>query len=124
MARILIIDDEEQIRSLLRATLEHEDYEIDEARNGREGLQRYRAAPADLVITDILMPEQNGLEMIKDLRRDFPQVKIIAIFGSREFHEEVQHLGVQRAFQKPFHPLEILEAVHTLVPSLDYAATG
>ena len=64
MATILIIDDEEAVRALLRFALEAAGYEVTEAANGRQGLERYRQRPTDLVITDMLMPELNGLEML------------------------------------------------------------
>ena len=71
MATILIIDDEEIIRGLLRSVLEQAGYEVMEAANGRQGLELYRHRPADLVITDILMPEMNGLDMLLELTREF-----------------------------------------------------
>ena len=69
MARILVIDDEDRIRRMLRAALEMEGHEVIEARQGEEALRLHRAAPAELVITDILMPEKDGLEVIVALRR-------------------------------------------------------
>jgi CheY-like chemotaxis protein len=81
MLRILIIDDEDQFRSMLRRVLERASYEVVEAQDGNEGIQRCREAPMDLIITDILMPGKEGLETIMDLRREFSQVKIIAISG-------------------------------------------
>ena len=71
MATILIIDDEAPIRALLRTTLEAAGHEVTEAANGRIGLELYRHRPTDLVITDILMPELNGLDMLLELTREF-----------------------------------------------------
>ena len=71
MATILIIDDEEPIRILLRSVLETEGYEVMEAPNGRIGLELYRHRPTDLIITDILMPELDGLDMLLELTREF-----------------------------------------------------
>jgi CheY-like chemotaxis protein len=84
MARMLIIDDDAEFRALLRRALVQAGYEVVEACNGREGVLCYRTAPTDLVLTDIQMPEQDGLETIRALRREFPAVKIIAMSGSRE----------------------------------------
>ncbi len=82
MATILIIDDEEPVRALLRFALEAAGYEVTEAANGRQGLERYRHRPTDLIITDIAMPELNGLDMLLDLTREFLQAKVIAISGA------------------------------------------
>lgn len=84
MASILIIDDEEIIRALLRSVLEGAGYEVTEAANGRIGLELYRQNPRDLVITDILMPELNGLDMLLELTREFLRAKVIAISGAGE----------------------------------------
>src|SRR5512147_634885 len=77
MATILIIDDEEGVRALLRTTLEAAGHKVVEAANGRIGLERYRHKPTDLIITDILMPELNGLDMILELTRSFLDAKVI-----------------------------------------------
>ena len=81
MARILIIDDEPQIRSMLTLMLEREGYEIVEAADGVAGIKIYRQNPADLIITDLIMPNKDGIGMIIDLRKEFPDVKIIAMSG-------------------------------------------
>lgn len=82
MATILIIDDEEPIRALLRTTLEAAGHEVMEAPNGRIGLELYRHRPTNLVITDILMPELNGLDLLLELTREFLHAKVIAISGA------------------------------------------
>jgi len=84
MATILVIDDQEPIRVLLRTALEEAGHEILEASNGRLGLALYRASAADLIITDIVMPEMDGLEMMVDLTRSFLNVKVIVISGGLE----------------------------------------
>ena len=81
MATILIIDDQESIRALLRITLEGVGHEVKEAPNGRIGLELYRFRPTDLVITDILMSEMNGRDMLLELTREFLHAKVIAISG-------------------------------------------
>ncbi|HLA61423.1 MAG TPA: response regulator, partial [Nitrospiraceae bacterium] len=81
MPSILVVDDEDQIRKLIRETLEQAGYHVTEAHDGKEALQQYRLTPADLVIMDILMPDQDGLETTITLRREFPNVKVIAITG-------------------------------------------
>ena len=120
MTRILVIEDDAIVRELLQEILAHAGYEVAEARDGKEGIRLYRNEPADLVITDLIMPEKEGIETIMELRRDFPQVKIIAISGGGHvspagYLEIASRLGVQRTFAKPFLPDEILEAVRELV---------
>ena len=114
MAMILIIDDEETIRVLLRSALQAEGYEVAEAVNGRQGLERYRDRPADLVITDILMPELNGLDMLLELTREFLHAKVIAISGAAEeknLLDVAKLLGARQTFQKPFSVPQLLSAV-------------
>jgi len=120
MARILIIDDEADLRATLRDILEAQGYEVIEASDGREGLRHYLLAPMDLVITDLLMPEQEGMETIQAMRRVNPQVKIIAISGGGQtgrldFLEAAAVLGAQRTLRKPFRPRELLTAVRELM---------
>jgi CheY-like chemotaxis protein len=116
MAHILIIDDDPPTRRMLRQALEREGYGVIEARDGHEGLQYYRAAPTDLIITDILMPDKEGLETIMELRQDFPRARIIAIsggtkFGRLNFLAMAQKLGAQYTLQKPFSLQEMLEII-------------
>lgn len=120
MARILIIDDEDQARRMLCQVLDRAGYDVIEARDGVEGLQRFREAPTDLVITDILMPEKEGLETIMDFQREFPETKIIAMSGggrtgNLNFLEVARRLGAQRTLQKPFGLQEMLKVVHELL---------
>ena len=114
MASILIIDDQESIRTFLRTILEAAGYEVREASNGRVGLDLYRHKPTDLVITDILMPELNGLDMIVELTREFLDAKVIAISGSGEGKNTLDHaklLGARQTFRKPFSLPRFLDAV-------------
>ena len=122
MARILIIDDDDQLRHMLCQALEQAGYETVEARDGEEGLEHYRATPTDLIITDILMPGKEGLETIMELRREVPGIKIIAISGGGQtgnmtFLEVARYLGAQRALQKPFELRELLNAVREVLES-------
>jgi two-component system, chemotaxis family, chemotaxis protein CheY len=110
VARILVVDDDNAIRLLLRSMLERRGHSVVEAENGAEGLQYYRAAPADLVITDIQMPVMDGLQMIKALRDDFPTAKIIAISGEKGGLAAAQPLS-QGTFEKPLYMQEFLDAV-------------
>jgi DNA-binding NtrC family response regulator len=114
MATILIIDDEESVRAILRFALEAAGYEVVEAANGRQGLERYRQRPTDLIITDILMPEMNGLDMLLELTHEFLHAKVIAISGAgREENvlDAAKLLGARQTFQKPFSMPQLLRAV-------------
>lgn len=117
MARILLIDDEEGLRTMLRRALEGKGHTVVEAREGREALRLHRADPADLVITDIQMPDRDGLEVIMDLRREAPGVKVIAISGggravsSTVALEMAIPLGAAAALSKPFRLEALFEAV-------------
>lgn len=120
MARILIIDDDEVLLYLFRQMLEQAGYEVVEALNGEVGLKLFRAERADLIITDIFMPEKDGLETIQDLRREFPRVKIIAMSGGEKrrhfsFLEAAQGLGADCVFAKPFKREEMLATIQELL---------
>src|SRR5207245_7504489 len=114
---ILVIDDDEDFRRMLFTALERDGYTVEEARNGQEGSRRHRTEPVDLVITDILMPEQEGLETIQALRREFPEIKIIAIsggVGQLNFLPLARKFGALRTLQKPCR----LQQRYELVPQV------
>lgn len=105
MASILIVDDEESIRTLLRKILEADGHQIREANNGEIGLTLYREAPADLVITDILMPERDGMDITLELTRKFLNAKVIAMTGAtgdQNFLNVAKLFGARRVIKKPF----------------------
>jgi CheY-like chemotaxis protein len=117
MPSVLVVDDQDQVRQLIRETLEQAGYEVEEARDGKEGLDRYRVRSTDLVIMDILMPDQDGLETIMTLRQEFPDIRIIAMTGGSDtvgipnFLDVAKMLGARRTLQKPFELKVLLEAV-------------
>ncbi|MBF0435499.1 MAG: response regulator [Magnetococcales bacterium] len=116
MARILIIDDEEIIRDYLRVILE-DNHIIHEARDGGEGIDLYRKHFFDLVITDILMPARDGIEVIVEITDSFPDARIIAISGGgrgleASFNLEMaKKCGAMRVLKKPFFPEDMRIAV-------------
>ena len=113
-ATILIIDDAEPVRALLRFALGAAGYEVTEAANGRQGLERYRQRPTDLVITDIAMPELNGLDLILELTREFLHAKVIAISGAggeQNVLDVAKLFGARQTFEKPFSVPRLLQAV-------------
>ncbi|MDY6986788.1 MAG: response regulator [Thermodesulfobacteriota bacterium] len=120
MARILVIDDETQIRAMLRRTLERAGYEVVEAPDGKEGMRLFHEKPADLVITDLIMPEMEGIQTIVELKRDFPAVKIIAISGgglmpADSCLEAAKPLGAIHAFRKPVQRGQLLAAIQNAI---------
>lgn len=119
MPRILLIDDNAELRELLRIVLKRAGYEVEDASDGDEGMERFRKTPADLVITDILMPH-SGLEAIVELARDFPQTKLIAMsagFRKTESGDDelARTLGVARALPKPFDPADLIRVVNEVL---------
>jgi len=103
MARILVADDESAVRSFLKAALERAGYQVLAASDGKQAFQQAMAAEVDLVVTDLVMPEQEGIETIRALRREAPEVGIIAIsgaFGGR-FLNAAQKLGADAVLAKP-----------------------
>lgn len=122
MACILLIDDEPHVRDVLRRILEGASHQVIEATNGREALQYYQTTPIDVIITDILMPEQDGLETIQALRRHAPQAKIIAMSGGGQMGlldllPVAEKLGAQCTIRKPLRRHELLAAVHQVLQS-------
>ena len=120
MARILIIDDEPQIRSMLTLMLEREGYEIVEAADGVAGIKIYRQNPADLIITDLIMPNKDGIGMIIDLKKEFPDVKIIAMSGGGlnkpdGYLKGAKKLGAACTLTKPIDREEMLKAVREIL---------
>lgn len=111
---ILIIDDEEQVRAFFRQALEEAGYWVIEARNGREGLRQLRSVPVDLVITDLLMPDMDGLEVTMAIQRNQAKAKVIAVTGGtgmRDFRAAAELLGAHRTLAKPVAVKDLLEAV-------------
>ena len=123
MARILIIDDDAEMRVLARQILKSSKHEIVLAADGKEGMKKFRADPADLVIINLYMPDQEGLETIIELRRFFPEVGIMAMSSraaSRTMLAVAQALGATEILQKPFFAKEMLTAVERALLSNDY----
>jgi CheY-like chemotaxis protein len=101
-ATILLVEDEAAIRSIMRIFLEDIGCDVIEAQDGREGLERYRALPIDAVISDIHMPEMNGLEMIQAIRQYDPAATMIAMSSDPERLSLAHHAGAQQTLKKPF----------------------
>ena len=120
MAHILIVDDDPVIRIALRQSLRSEGHKVTEAPDGQVALVFYRERHPDLIITNIVMPEKDGLEVIRELRRDFPVAKIIALTGYEErvaggYLQLAREYGAARTFTKPFDRDEMMAAVKELL---------
>lgn len=117
---ILVIDDDDQIRAMLKEMLVRGGYEVLSASDGNEGIRLYREKQIDLIITDILMPEKDGIEIIMELRQDFPEAKAIAISGGGHIDPEnylniAKRAGAIRTLTKPFGMNEVLRVVREII---------
>lgn len=111
---ILVVEDGTSLRRLLRQLLERLDYNVTTAANGREGIERYREQEFDLVITDLFMPEMDGLELIQKLSAEFPGARIIAMSGAStaaDLLSQARRLGARHTFAKPFDTEEFISVI-------------
>lgn len=121
MSRVLVIDDNQDMRELMQVILDGAGYTVEVACDGEAGLSCQRAQPADLVITDIFMPNQDGIETIAQLRKEFPSLKVLAISGgSRRGKADgylltAREIGAHVVLPKPFDQQELLRAVRELL---------
>ncbi|MBT4688896.1 MAG: response regulator [Rhodospirillaceae bacterium] len=127
MAKILVVDDEAAIRRLLSTILRREGYEILEAANGRLAMDLIHANDLDLVITDIMMPEQDGIETVLRIKEFNANIKVIVISGgghqrAMDFLPAAERLGADLTLKKPFKPLDVLEAVGNLLQTANVSA--
>ena len=116
MARILLIDDDEQMRRIMARILVREGHDVIEAADGKQGIEFFRRDPRDVVITDLLMPEKDGIETIRKLRAISPQVRIIAMSGAAgtahdSYLQIAKHLGADTGLCKPFKVEELLAVI-------------
>src|SRR5882672_9503076 len=115
MARILLIDDDDLLRGVLAKALTHGGHEIVQASDGRQGVEVARASSFDLVITDLIMPVQEGVETITTLHKEQPKLKVIAMSGgasnSKLYLQIAGKLGARRVVNKPFTPKQLIEVI-------------
>lgn len=120
MCRVLVIDDNPDLRQLIGAILEGAGYTVELAADGEAGLRSQCARPFDIVITDIFMPNKDGIETIVRLRSDYPALKLLAISGGGAHAKGVDYLftareiGAHAVLPKPFEQEALLEAVRSL----------
>jgi CheY-like chemotaxis protein len=123
--RVLVIEDDEHFRNLTLRWFESYGIEAEGAADGARGLALQRRHPADVIITDIFMPEMEGIETIHDLRAEFPQAKIIAMSGRNpmakfDVFQVARELGAAKTFKKPFRFEELVAAVRDLAGALPH----
>jgi CheY-like chemotaxis protein len=120
MARILIIDDDDLTQSMLKIALVQQGHDVFQAFDGLQGIALLREEKFDMIITDIWMPESDGLEVIKKVQQEFPHTKILAISGGSNKYPGLEALPVARALgakkflRKPFGEQELLEAIEAI----------
>lgn len=123
MASVLIIDDDELMRAFLVESFENAGHDVRAAGNGQIGLDAYAESKADLVITDLFMPEMDGVEVVRSLIKLDPDVKIIAMSGGdtaggrKDVLEVLEDFGVKKTFSKPFKVQEVMAAAAELLES-------
>jgi CheY-like chemotaxis protein len=120
MADILIIDDDEALRRAMRRILERAGHQVREAEDGARGLALYREQEADVVVTDLIMPEKEGIETIIELRESYPGVKILAMSGGGAVGPDgpltdARFLGADASLPKPFSVEDLQDAIARLL---------
>ena len=119
MVRVLVIDDNPDIRLTLQWLLESEGFTVVVAANGAEGLRLQKRQPADILVTDVFMPEQDGIETLWKFREEFPEVPIIVMSGGSaargtDYLAVARQLGARSTLAKPLNPQELLDVVRRL----------
>jgi len=117
--RILVVDDNEDMRGMLKLCLEADGFQVDVAPNGQVALELLQRRPADVVVTDLFMPDQDGIETILELRKRFPQVRIIAMSGwtsseGSDYLRVAREIGALKTLRKPFDPQALSELLRGL----------
>ena len=117
---ILVVDDDEMMRAFVKELLKVNNYKISEAANGKAGLKEFRDNTPDLVITDIIMPEMEGISFIRELRAHNKDIPIIAMTGNvhgrmEEFLDISSKLGADAILRKPIKSQEFIETINKLI---------
>jgi DNA-binding response OmpR family regulator len=116
---VLVIDDDSAMRSTIRRILERDGHQVSEAENGDKGLKLFRAEGADVVVTDLIMPDKEGIETILDLREEAPDLRILAMSGGDDLGsgrlDDAQALGADAQLAKPFTVDDLRKTVRALL---------
>lgn len=115
--KILIVDDDWHVRDLFRVWLEREGFLIYEAENGKKAVEVHKNTPIDLLICDLIMPVQEGIETIRQFQDEFPEIGIIAISGGGQSSPDsylsmAELLGAWRVFSKPIAMVDVISSIH------------
>jgi two-component system, chemotaxis family, chemotaxis protein CheY len=122
MAKILVIDDDPGFRRMILMILTRMHHDVVEAQDGNEGVENFKAEQPDLVISDIVMPDKEGIQTILEIRAMAPDAKIIAMSGGgvslgTGYLSAAQKLGANLVLSKPFRPTELTAMVEQLLPN-------
>jgi DNA-binding response OmpR family regulator len=117
--RVLVVDDNEDLRATVRMLLQADGFDVAVAADGQQALAQHRAKPADVVVTDLFMPDKDGIETIVELRKLSPALKIVAISGwtssqGSNYLQVAREIGAAATLQKPFDPAELSRVVRAL----------
>jgi DNA-binding response OmpR family regulator len=118
LGKVLVIDDDPAMRSTIRRILERDGHQVAEAENGEQGIRLFRAEGADVVVTDLIMPEKEGIETILDLREEAPELRILAMSGGDLEGGrlgDAEALGADASLAKPFTVDELRKRVRALL---------
>jgi DNA-binding NtrC family response regulator len=120
MSDILLVDDDDQLRTMMRLVLQRAGHTVREASDGHEAMSLFRDRPGDLIVTDLVMPEKEGLAVILEMRRINSQVKIVAMSGGGRVNpdnylEVAKKFGAGDVLRKPFSNQELLDTVQRLL---------
>ena len=120
MSRILIIEDNEDMRGMLALALRHEGFEVALAADGARALEELQKAPADLIVTDLFMPDKDGIETIEEIRRKHPAAKIVAMSGWQseqgpDYLDVAREIGAIGTLRKPFDPADLVRIIRQVL---------
>ncbi len=120
MPKIVIAEDDDELRGIMSRILQANGYDVVQTSNGTECLKAVRSSKPDLVITDLIMPEMEGMGLIMELCREFPGIRIIAVSGggrmsAGNYLGMARMLGAVRTFHKPFNEADLLREIHNLL---------
>lgn len=120
MARIVVIDDQEPIRRIIRRALEKENHEVLEAEDGEAGIRFLEGQTVDVVITDIFMPGLDGIQTLREIRKRYPAIKVIAMSGGDssgllDLRRDAELLGAVTSLKKPFTARDVVELVRSVL---------
>jgi CheY-like chemotaxis protein len=118
--RILVVDDNDDLRATIQALLQADGFDVAQAADGRAALAELRSRPADVVLTDLFMPDQDGIETIVELKKLYPHLKIVAMSGwtsaqGSDYLQVAREIGAAHTLQKPFDPAELSRVLRQLV---------